>query len=349
LKKTTVFIVLMLMIASLVACSSNVAEPSNSSNTDSSSSNANASEPTKAKSDEPIFLSIGTASLGGNFFPMGTALGVVIEKGIPNVKATGQATGGSSYNLTALDSGELQIGISQSVAVASALNGTGTFEKPITTLSTLLNYHPTPSHIIVRKSANVKSVDDLRGKKLEMLAIGDGNEANAKKILDSLGVGWDEITPVYSGNRVQAASSLQTGKVDGIIDAAGVGSSWLVQILGDGEDFEFISLSDSEIEKITSKYPEFSSASIPANTYEGQPNDVTTVTNWTTLMVRTDMDEELVYEITKAIFTNLPFLQERHAYFKELSLETAPNNVVAPLHPGAERYYKDVGALKKDQ
>lgn len=318
----------LLLIGLLAAC--------NSDNEDSGDSSSE---------KEEEFLTIGTASLGGNFFPMGTALGLAMEEGMDDVKVNAQATGGSSYNITALEENEIDIGLSQSVSIDSAMNGTGTFEEPITSIATILNFHPTPSHVIVKKDSNIKSFEDLKGKKLEMLAIGDGNEANAKQLLDALGIDWDEIDPVYSGNRVEAASSLKTGKVDGIIDAAGVGSSWIVDILGDGDEFDFISLSESEIQSVTDKYPAFSPMEIPADTYLGQKEDIETVSNWTTIVVREGMDEELAYMITKSILEQIPFLAERHAYLESLNPETASQNAIAPLHPGAERYFKDIGAL----
>ncbi|WP_164985355.1 TAXI family TRAP transporter solute-binding subunit [Ammoniphilus sp. CFH 90114] len=349
MKRSLTFLLAVLLVLGLTACGSSSTTPTTAPETkgEESKPSAETAQQQAPKSDEKVFIRIGTASLGGNFFPMGTALALAFEETIDNVKATGQATGGSSFNLTALDKKELEVGLSQSVAVASAINGTGSFEgAPLDSIATIANYHPTPSHIIIRKKANVKSFEDLKGKSLEMLAIGDGNEANAKKLLEALGIGWDEIKPVYSGNRVQAASALKTGKVDGIIDAAGLGSSWLVDVLGDGEDFDFIALTDEEIAKVTAKYPEFSKMNIPAATYKGQDQEIQAVANWTTINVRKDMDEELAYQITKAIFVNLDLLKERHDYFKSMSLETAPHDVVAPLHPGAEKYYKEVGALK---
>ncbi len=164
--------------------------------------------------------------------------------------------------------------------------------------------------------------------------------------MDILGIGWENSEPVYSGNRVQAASDFKTGAVDAIIDATGVGAAWIGDIMGDGSDFKLISLSDDEIAKISEARKEFSVATIPAGSYRGQPEEVRTVGNWVVVVVHQDLDDDLVYNLTKVILENREFLKERHNYFKDLAPENIEGAIIAPLHPGAERYYREVGVLK---
>ncbi|NLK18469.1 MAG: TAXI family TRAP transporter solute-binding subunit [Synergistaceae bacterium] len=290
---------------------------------------------------DPKYLRIGTASLGGNYFPMGAAIGVLIEEKIPGIKATPQATGGSSFNLVAMEEGEQELALCQGPAVAEAVKSGES-----TRARTVANYNSTPQHILVRKASNIKSIADFKGKSIEVIAAGDGIETTTRLFMDILGIGWDNIEPVYSGNRVQASSDFKTGAVDGIIDATGVGAAWIGDILGDGSDFELISLSDEDIEKISSVRKEFSVATIPANSYRGQPEEVKTVGNWVVVVAREDLSDDLVYNITKEIVENRDFLKERHNYFKDVAAENIVGAVIAPLHPGAEKYYKEAGVLK---
>ncbi len=290
---------------------------------------------------EEKFLRIGTASLGGNYFPMGAALGALIEQKIPGVKATPQATGGSAFNMTALEQKEMEIGLCQGPAVAAAVLAGKT-----PSVRTLANYNATPQHIVVRAGLAVSSVADLKGKKLEMLAAGDGVEVVSKKILEALGIAWNDVKAEYSGNRVQAASRLKTGQVDAIIDGTGIGGAWMTDLVGDGSRFKFLALTDDEIQKITAKYPEFAPMAIPANSYKGQAQPLKTVGNWTVIVVRGDLSPELVYALTRDIIENQPFLKDRHKYFADLRAENIVGAVIAPLHPGAEKYYKEKGVLK---
>jgi TRAP transporter TAXI family solute receptor len=294
-----------------------------------------------ASADDPKFLRYGTASLGGNTFPQGAAICSLIEQKIPGVKATAQATGGSAFNMTALQAGELEFGHAQSTAVKDAIAaGKGS------QLTTVLMYNANPQHIMVNKAAGVKNITDLKGKKMEMLAAGDGVEVSTRIMLEAFGIKWDEITPVYSGNRVQAASALKTGSVDGIIDATGVGASWITDIVGDGSKFEFIPLSEKQIQDLTAKASEFSRMDIPANAYKGQTANVPAVGVYYVMVARKDLSDDLIYKITKTIFENKDYLLGRHKFFADLKPENIQSGLVAPLHPGAEKYYKEVGALK---
>ena len=290
---------------------------------------------------DPKFLRIGTASLGGNFFPMGAAIASVIDQHVPGIKATAQASSGSAFNMTAIQDGEQEMAVCQGPAVSDAVANGKTPD-----VRTIANYSATPQHIMVRLGANITSIADLKGKKMEMLAAGDGVEVSTRKVLSALGMKWEDIKPEYSGNRVQAASRLKTGQADGIIDATGLGAAWITDIVGDGSRFTFLSLSDAEIGKILAANKEFSRMDIPAGTYRGQDKTISGVGVWTVIVCSKNLSDDLVYNITKQLFANQQFLKERHNYFKDLSPQNIVGAVVAPLHPGAARYYKEIGVLK---
>lgn len=291
-----------------------------------------------------IGLSFGTASLGGNFFTMGAAMSAVIvdETGY---KTVAQATGGSAYNVEAVHNKELDVAITQATAIAAAFAGTENFEgNAIDDIRTLLNYNATPIHIMVNKKLGAKDITDLKGAKIECLTPGDGIELTTKNLLPLLGLPIEDVKLEYSGNRVQAASRLKTGQVDAILDATGLGATWIADIYGNGDKFEFLSLTEEQINLIVDESPEFSKMIIPAETYDGQKEDSITVGNWTTLFVHEDMDEEVAYNITKAVFESKEDLIKAHSFFGDLEAENVAGATIAPLHPGAEKYYNEIGA-----
>jgi uncharacterized protein len=294
---------------------------------------------------EDKFLKIGTASMGGNFFPMGATLAEVLGPRISGYNFTPMATSGSAYNMGALQRGEQDIAICQGSAVAQAINGTGSFEGQKTTkVFSIGQYHSTPQHVVYNGKLAIKSLKDLKGKRIELMAPGDGIEVATKQLLEAVGLKMEDVNGEHSGNRQQSASRLKTGRMDAIVDGTGIGASWLVDVIGDGR-FKLLSLSPDEIKSVIAKNPEYSPAVIPAKSYVGQDQDVKTVANWTIVVVRGDLPDELVYQMTKTMFENKDELTKRHVYFKDLELENVKGGVAAPLHPAAIRYYKEKGIL----
>ena len=298
-----------------------------------------------ASAADDQFFKIGTASMGGNFFPMGAAVAEVLGPKMPGYQFTPMATGGSAFNMGAIDRGEQDLALCQGTAVAAGINGTGSFEgKPTKGAMSIGQYHATPQHVIYDASLTVNSLQDMKGKKIEMIAPGDGIEVATQKMLSAVGIPLDAITPEHSGNRQQAASRLKTGRMDAMFDGTGVGAAWMIDVIGDGK-FKLYSLSDDEINKIASKYPEFSPSVIPAGSYIGQDKPVKTLANWTVIIVRADLPDDVVYQMTKILMENTEDLTSRHKYFADLKAENVKGGIAAPLHPGALKYYKEKGIL----
>lgn len=340
MKKFVALMLALLMSLSLVACGgSGSKEPAPAP-----APTPSQEEPAPAPSGNKT-LSLGTASLGGNFFTMGAAMASVIMDGT-GVPVTAQATGGSVYNVGAVEDGELDIGMAQASAVASGVNGTDSFEGAATeNIRTLLNYNATPVHVLVNKSLGATDISGLKGARLECLAPGDGVELATMKLLPLLGISLDDVTLEYSGSRVQASSRLKTGQVDGILDATGLGASWIADIYGDGSDWQLLSLSEEEIATICEAVPEYSRMVIPAGTYGGQAEDATTVGLWTTVFCSANLDDDTAYGIVKSIMENKEGLVKAHSFFGDLAPENIVDACQAPLHPGAEKYYKEAGVL----
>ncbi len=335
MKKIVAMLLALMLVLSLTACGGNQTTPAAPGNSDS----------TPPASTSGKTLSLGTASLGGNFFTLGAAMASVIMDNT-GIAVTAQATSGSVYNVGAVNEGEMDIGMAQASAIASGVNGTDSYEgTPTENIYTLLNFNATPVHILVNKSLGASSIADLKGATLECLTPGDGVELATMKLLPLLGVSLDDVTLEYSGSRVQATSSMKTGKVDAILDATGLGAAWIADIYGDGSNWDILSLSEDEIATICEASSEYSRMVIPAGTYNGQTEDAVTVGLWTTVFCNTSMDDDTAYGIVKSIMESKESLVKAHSFFSDLAPENVVNACVAPLHPGAEKYYKEVGVL----
>ena len=292
-----------------------------------------------AFAETPVNLSIGTASLGGNFFTMGAAMASVFTEKL-GYRAIAQATGGSATNLDSIHNKELDMAISQAMTVASAVRGTEQFTgSALNDQRLLLNYSATPIHFLVKKSANINSLKDLEGKRVECMTPGDGIELTTKKFLPLFGVSLETVTLEYSGTRVQSGSRFKTLQLDALLDATGIGASWMADVIGDGSNYELISFSDEEIQKICSLFPEFSRMVIPANTYKGQDHDIVSVGCWTAVVTSKDMKDEVAYNIVKTLYENKEELIKAHSFFKDLDPKNVLSGVSAPVHPGAVKYY----------
>jgi TRAP transporter TAXI family solute receptor len=240
---------------------------------------------------------------------------------------------------------EIDAGISQASAISAAWRGVDHFEgAPIRDIRTLVNWNATPVHILVRRSVGAANVTELGNARIECITPGDGIELSTRTILGAVGISFEDSRIEYSGNRIQAASRFHTGGVDAIFDGTGIGAAWMTDIIGDGSTFELLSLTDEQIAAIIAVAPDMREMVIPAGSYAGQNEDVFTVGNWTTLYVHESMDEEVAYNITRSIIENKEALLMAHSFFADLAPENILD-VVAPLHPGAERFFREIGVI----
>jgi len=175
-------------------------------------------------------------------------------------------------------------------------------------------------------------------------APGSGVEANARQLLDVMGMTYNDFSANYLSFS-ESADSLKDKHIEGFMFVSGVPNA-AIQDTATTSNLKFISISDDMIKKLIDKYPFFTEIVIPAGTYKGQSADVKTVAVKATLIVGSEVSEKVVYDLTKALFDNQKELAEAHAKGAELSLENAVKGVSVPFHPGAEKYYKEVGAIK---
>jgi len=292
-----------------------------------------------------VNVSIGTSSLGGNFFTMGAVIAESLTAKL-GYRAVAQATLGSAFNVDAVHKKELTTAICQAASVAAAFRGTDQFKgAPINDVRTLYNWNATPIHILVKRSVAANDITGLAGLRFECMTPGDGIELTTKMMTELYGLSG-KVRMEHSGNRVQSASRFKTGALDVILDGTGIGASWMNDVIGDGSNFKLLSLTEEQVKQISTAYPEMSRMVIPANSYKGQTQEVVTVGNWTTLIAHVSMPDEVAYNIAKNAFDNKETLVKGHNFFRDLAPGNIRSGTPAPLHPGATKYYKEAGVVK---
>ncbi len=303
------------------------------------------SDAAKSGTAKAKFLRIGTASMGGNFFPLGSALAQLINDKVPGAKASAQATGGSAENCNFLEQGELELALVQSETLSDAYKGTGKFkDRPIKKMRGITSIYFNSFHILVRKDSGINDITDIRGKRVAVGPIAGGIEINHNKILSTFGVNKTDYKPIY-GTREEASEFLKTNRADVHIYATGKGSSQITDLMSTG-DIKLLNLSNEQIKKLIARYPDLGTSTIPKNTYKNQDSDIHTVVGGTLFVTTDKMSTDLIYNITKAIFENKKNLETAHKYFKETNSKTATESMSIPLHPGAEKYLKEIKAIK---
>ncbi|MCP3888477.1 MAG: TAXI family TRAP transporter solute-binding subunit [Desulfobulbaceae bacterium] len=315
---------------------------------------------TAAAADKMTFFRIGTGGTGGTYYPIGGLLAHCISNppgsraceqggscGVPGLVAIAQSANGSVANINSIKSGVLESGFSQSDVAYWAYTGTGIFEKkgPVKDLRALANLYPETIHLVARKGANIKSVKDLKGKRVSMDEPGSGTLVDARIILEAYGITEKDIDAEFIKPN-PAIDKIKDNQLDAFFIVAGYPTGSVVE-LASSVGGNLVPINGPEADAIIEKYGFFAKDLIPAGTYEGigETESISVGAQW---VVSAKVDENLVYDITKAIWNkkSRALLDKGHAKGKSITAETALDGVGIPLHPGAERYYKEAGLLK---
>ena len=290
-------------------------------------------------------LILATGGTSGTYNTFGGAMAQIFNSKIENMNVTAQATGASVENLRLIGSKEAELAIVQNDMTDYAYNGIEAFEDgKIENVRAVATLYPEVIQIVASAGSGINTLQDIKGKKFSVGAPGSGVEANARQILDVMGMTYNDFTANYLSFS-ESADSLKDKHIDGFLFMSGIPNA-AIQDTATTSDLEFISIPDDMIKKLTEKYSFFTEFTIPAGTYNGQDADVKTVAVKATLIVGAEVSEEVVYNLTKALFENQPELAQAHAKGQELNLEDAVQGISVPFHPGAEKYFKEVGALK---
>ena len=290
-------------------------------------------------------LILATGGTSGTYYPFGGSMAQIFNSKIQNMNVTAQATGASVENLKLIGQKEAELAIVQNDMTDYAYNGTEAFkDSKVENVRVIANLYPEVIQIVSSADSGIKTLTDIKGKKFSVGAPGSGVEANARQLLDVMGMTYNDFSANYL-SFAESADSLKDNHIDGFLFVSGVPNA-AIQDTATTSSLNFVSIPDDVIKKLIDKYPFFTEIVIPAGTYKGQTADVKTVAMKATLVAGAEVSEKVIYDLTKALFENQPELASAHAKGAELSLESAVNGVSVPFHPGAEKYYKEVGAIK---
>lgn len=293
-------------------------------------------------------VTIASGWVVGVYYPLAGAMSRIVYKVKDlNLRATVESSGASVANAQLIGTGDADFALLQNDVAFYAYNGVtlAAFkDKPIKNMGAVFTIYPELVHVVVTKASGVKTVRDLRGKKVVLGPLGSGTEANALQILEAYGVKENDLGRAERIDAAAAADQLKDGRVDAVFFTTGMGSAVIVDTFISGKA-ALVPVTGSEAEALAKKYPFYTSVKVPVHTYKDQA-EASTVAVMAMMVARSDLPEDLVYRFTKAIFDDLKQFHEAHSAAKSLTLETALAGNPIPLHPGAARFYKEKGILK---
>lgn len=293
------------------------------------------------------FFRIGTGGTAGTYYPVGGMIANAVSQP-GKIVATAQASNGSVANVNAVAGGAMESGFSQSDVATWAYTGTGVYEgKPkVADLRMIANLYPESIHLVVKKGSGIKSVADLKGKRVALDEPGSGTLVNARTVLAAYGVKESDIKPEYIKPN-QAGDKLKDGALDAFFFVGGAPAGAIAELASSGAGIELVPLAGPQAEALRKSNPYLAVDTIPAGTYKDVPA-VQTMAMGAQWVTSAKADTETVYQITKALYSKAAqdALAAGHAKGKFITKENAVKGVGIPFHPGAEKFYKEAGVLK---
>lgn len=290
------------------------------------------------------FINILTGGTSGVYYPVGVALSKAYTDGIPDTKVQVQATKASVENLNLLQQGKGEIGFSLGDSVKMAVEGNADagFKAPLDKLRGVAAVYPNFIQIVASKDSGIATLADLKGKAISVGAPKSGTELNARAILAAAGMSYEDMGKVEYLPFAESVELMKNRQLDATLQSAGLGVASLKD-LATSLPITVVAVPQDVAEKLGSPYI---AHEIPAATYQGQDAAVPTVAVINYLVTHADVPEEVVYQMTKLTFDKKADLVAAHKAAEGINLDTAIDGMPVPLHPGAERFYKEAGVLK---
>lgn len=311
----------------------------------SSSTAETKSQPSSTPAQE-LNLTIATASMTGTYYPFGAGISTIINDYIDGAKCSVEASAGTVENLNLLQKGTADLAIGAANIISDAVNGRGAYEgKKITGVSAITAMYPEIIQVIAPKNSKFESVYDFKDKHVSVGGIGSGTEAMSREILAVHDMSYDDIKEDYL-TIAEAATGIKDGTLDAIIWWSGIPTSGVLD-LATQKPIKIIEIKDKPLDNLLNKLPFCMPITIPANTYPGQDVAVNSVAIPSLLIVKDDMSEDFVYQLTKNLYEHKDIMVSSHKQAENISHEFALSGLKdIPLHPGAIKYYKEVGVIK---
>lgn len=302
-----------------------------------------------AGAQEQQFVSIGTGGVTGVYYPAGGAICRLVNKNRKEhgIRCSVESTGGSVYNVNTLQSGELEFGVAQSDVQYNAYNGNAQWDgKPFEGLRAVFAVHPEPVTIIARDGANIENITDLKGKRVNIGNPGSGTRATWDVLEQTLGWSRNDLRLAAELKSAEQGQALCDNRIDAFFWLVGHPSANTQETLATCAS-HLVNATGPEIDALVEERPYYRKATIPAGMYSGQDDDVNTFGVGATIVTSADVPDEVVYIVAKAVMDNLEEFKRLHPAFENLTAEEMVSvSLSAPLHPGAEKAYKELGLIE---
>jgi len=304
-----------------------------------------------ATAQEETFVSIGTGGVTGVYYPTGGAIQRLVNRGRAEhgIRVAVESTGGSVFNLNAIGSGELDMGVAQSDQQYNAYHGVGPFEEvgPNEDLRAVFSIHGEPFTVVARADSGIESFEDLPGHRVNIGNPGSGQRATMERLMEAYGWTMDDFSQVSELQSSEQAQALCDNNVDAIVFTVGHPSG-SIQEATTTCDTNIVPVQSDVVDQLVEENPYYAYTTIPGGMYEGNPDDVVTFGPKATFVTSTDVAPDVVFEVVSAVFDNMDDFRRLHPAFATLEPEQmVSDGLSAPLHEGARRYYEEHGLLQE--
>lgn len=310
------------------------------------------------------FFAIATGGTGGTYYPLGGVLAQALSNKLPDIIITAQSGNASVANCNLIGAHEIESGFVQNNVAFAAYNGTAQFEgKPVKNLRAIASLYPETIQIVARADSGIKSIADIKGKRLVPGDRGSGTEVDCLNVLKGVGLTYNDFSNVDWLSFNGASQRLKDRQADVTFTTAGWPTAAITE-LATTTDIVLVPLDDAAIAKLIKMFPFYAKVVIPGGTYKGVDQDVAAITTMAQWVVDANVPSSVVYDLTKALWEKGTFVLRKagadaaeapsgaelmakaHAKGKDVTIETALDGVAIPLHPGAAQYYKEKGLIK---
>lgn len=310
---------------------------------------------------ELTFFRIGNGSTAGTYYPIGGIIAAAISNppggapcaeggacGVPGLLASAIATAGSVENVELIGRGRLELGFAQADVAHWAQTGTGNFAglPPIENLRAIATLYPETLHIVARADAGIRDLSDLRGKRVSLDEPGSGTLVDARLVLDAAGIADEDLTLMHLP-ATRAAVALREGKLDAFFFVGGYPAPAISQLAGQA-DVTLVPIDGAVADTLTRSGAFFLRGTVPQGTYRGIATEIPTLTVGALWVTSAEQPEDLIHAMTRVLWNDntMHQLQVGHPIGRRIQREHALDGIAIPLHPGAERYYREAGLLK---
>lgn len=289
------------------------------------------------------YIVIATGGVSGTYYPIGGGMAELMNKHMKNIKATAEVTGASLENCRLVQKDEAQFAQANASAAYLAYYGMPPFKTKLAKLRAVMSMHPSHIQFVVLKSSGINSFADLKGKKVNVGPPGGSTFVSSWDLLELYGFKKNDINAVYLSFS-EAVKAMKDGNLDCAVVSSSVPNPAVTE-LAVTRDIKLLEVDQDILKKLVAKFPYYTKTKIPAEAYKGVDKDIWAMTVMNVVVCNADLETDLVYNALKLWFENKAYLVKIHPIVRYMTMELAPQ-VPIPLHPGAEKYFREIGAIK---